>query len=61
MSIPPVKPPQQHSTREDQRPRREVELASVRDCYDDPHRRSRTAAPTPRPASLPLLLPQSSQ
>jgi len=36
MSTPPVKPPQQHSTREDQRPRREVELASVRDCYDDP-------------------------
>jgi hypothetical protein len=37
----------------DQRARREVELASVRDCYDDPHRRSLMVAPTPRPASLP--------
>jgi hypothetical protein len=37
---------------ENQRARREVELASVRDCYDDPHRRSLTA-PTPHPASLP--------
>jgi hypothetical protein len=43
-----------------QRARREVELASVRDCYDDPHRRSLTAAPTPRPASLPWPLPQAS-
>jgi hypothetical protein len=43
--------------RENQRARREVELASVRDCYDDPHRRSLTAAPTPRPASLPWSLP----
>jgi hypothetical protein len=32
-------------------------LASVRDCYDDPHRRSLTAAPTPHPASLPRPLP----
>src|SRR5215204_229488 len=30
---------------ENQRARREVELASVRDCYDDPHHRSLTAAP----------------
>jgi hypothetical protein len=43
--------------RENQRARREVELASVRDCYDDPHRRSLTAAPTPHPASLPRPLP----
>jgi hypothetical protein len=43
------------------RARREVELASVRDCYDDPHRRSLTAAPTPRPASLPRPLPKWSQ
>jgi hypothetical protein len=50
---PPSKPPQRHSTQENQRARREVEVASVRDCYDDPHRRSLTAAPTPRPASLP--------
>jgi hypothetical protein len=39
--------------REEHRARREVELASVRDCYDDPHRRNLTVAPTPRPASLP--------
>jgi hypothetical protein len=32
-------------------------LASVQDCYDDPHRRSLTAAPTPHPASLPRPLP----
>jgi hypothetical protein len=44
-------------TQKNQRARREVELASVRDCYDDPHRRSLTAAPTPHPASLPRPLP----
>jgi hypothetical protein len=31
------------------------------DCYDDPHRRNLTAAPTPRSASLPRSLLQSSQ
>jgi hypothetical protein len=49
--------PGQRAPTANQRARREVELASVRDCYDDPHRRSLTAAPTPHPASLASTLP----
>src|SRR5215208_527719 len=38
-STPPTRDPRHHA---DQRARREVELASTRDCHDDPHRRSHT-------------------
>jgi hypothetical protein len=48
-------------THPDQRARREVELASTRDCHDDPHRRRHTrgahsslAAPKPLAAPEPV-------